>query len=57
MTSQTFTITKRIAKHGKQAIIVIPTALNEHVKPSMLVRVQIDILEEAEGHKFLRDIK
>jgi len=57
MTKNQFTITKRIAKHGRQAIIVIPSALNELVKPSMLVKVTIDILEEAEDHKFLKEAK
>jgi len=46
MTKNQFTITKRIAKHGSQAIIVIPNALSELVKPQMLVKVTIDILDE-----------
>jgi len=43
-----FTITKRIAKHGKQAIIVIPKVLQEKLKPSTLVEVRINVLEEQE---------
>ena len=46
-----FTITKRIAKHGEQAIIVIPSILAEQIKPQMLVKVTIDILEEDLGEK------
>ena len=47
MTKQ-FTITKKIAKHGNQAIIVIPKVLQEQIKPSMLVKVVINILEDGE---------
>lgn len=43
MTSQ-FTITKKIAKHGKQAIIVIPKLLKEHLKPGIIVELKIDVL-------------
>jgi len=44
--AKTFTITKKIAKHGKQAIIVIPSVLSDKVKPRMLVKVKIDVLGE-----------
>ncbi len=57
MKKQTFTITKRIAKHGKQSVIVIPSILSEHVKPSMLVRIQIDILEEANPEGFVEELR
>jgi antitoxin component of MazEF toxin-antitoxin module len=48
MKSQTeaYTITKKIAKHGNQAVIVIPTVLNNKLKPQMLVKVTIEIIEE-----------
>jgi len=42
-----FTITKKIAKHGNQAIIVVPRILEQHLKPGMIVKLSIDILEEA----------
>ena len=45
-----FTITKRIAKHGNQAIIVIPSILKEQLKPRMLVEIKIDVLKEEEKH-------
>ena len=45
---KSFTITKKIAKHGKQGIIVIPKVLSEEIKPSMLVKVTIDVLEGGE---------
>jgi len=43
-----FTITKKIAKHGSQAIIVIPRVLEKHLKPKTLVKLTIDILEDAD---------
>ena len=45
---QTYTITKKIAKHGNQSIIVIPSLLRSKIRPSMLVKVTIDILENEE---------
>lgn len=46
-TNKNFVITKRIAKHGGQAIIVIPSILKEKINAGMLVKVTIDILDEA----------
>ncbi len=46
MTSQTFTITKKIAKHGKQAVIIVPTMLQEHLCPGKLVQITFEIKEE-----------
>jgi hypothetical protein len=43
MTKQ-FTITKKIAKHGNQAIIVIPRLIEQHLKPGTIVEVKIEIL-------------
>jgi hypothetical protein len=40
-----FTITKRIAKHGSQAIIVVPKILEEQLKPGTLAQVTIDIIK------------
>ena len=40
-----FVITKKIAKHGSQAIIVIPRVLEHELKPSTLVKITIDVLE------------
>lgn len=41
-----FVITKRIAKHGSQAIIVIPRILEKQLKPKTVVKLTIDILED-----------
>jgi len=45
METDKFTITKKIAKHGKQAIIVIPKILNEFLKPETLVKLNIEIIK------------
>jgi len=44
-----FVITKRIAKHGKQAIIVIPSFLMNDLKPGLVAQLTIDILEVKNG--------
>jgi len=43
-----YTITKKVAKHGSQAIIVIPRILEEHLKPGTLAEITLEVLEEAE---------
>ena len=43
-----FVITKQIAKHGNQAVIVIPKVLQEELAPKTLVRLTIDILRKPE---------
>lgn len=40
-----FTITKRIAKHGKQAMILIPKDLEDHLPHKTLAEVKIKVLE------------
>lgn len=45
MIAQTFTITKKIAKHGKQAVIIVPTILQEQLSPGKLVEIRIEIKE------------
>ncbi len=46
--SKTYTITKKIAKHGNQSVIVIPSFLKNELKPKTIVEVKIDIVKEAE---------
>lgn len=48
MPTKQFVITKKIAKHGSQSIIVIPRLLENHLKPKTVVKLTIDVLEEAE---------
>ena len=47
MTKQ-FVITKRIAKHGKQAVIVIPSILQKDLKHGTIVKLTIDVVKEHE---------
>ena len=41
MKTKQFTITKRIAKHGSQAIIVIPKLLENELGPGTIVEVNL----------------
>jgi len=51
MKSREFTIRKKIAKHGKNSIIVIPKLLQEELKPSTIVELRIRILEEVKENE------
>ena len=44
-----FTITKKIAKHGSQAIIVIPRILESELKPGTVVELKLNVLKEVEA--------
>lgn len=46
--SKTYTITKKIAKHGNQAVIVIPSFLQQDLKPKTIVEVKINVIREHE---------
>ena len=39
-------ITKRIAKHGSQSIIVIPRLLEKDLKPGTIAKITIDVIEK-----------
>ena len=41
-----FTITKKIAKHGPQSIIVIPKLIEKDLKPGTIAKVTIDVMTE-----------
>ena len=43
-----FTITKRIAKHGSQSIIVIPRILESQLKPGTIVELNINVINQDE---------
>lgn len=43
-----YTLTKQIAKHGKQSIIVIPSVLAQELQPKTLVEIKIKVLKPAE---------
>jgi len=42
---KSFTITKKIAKHGNQAIICIPEVLKDKLKPGILAEIKIEVIE------------
>ena len=46
---KSFTITKKIAKHGNQAVIVIPSFLQSELKPKTIVEVKINVVKECEN--------
>ncbi len=46
-----YVITKKIAKHGNQAIIVIPRLIESELKPGTITQVTIEILDEFNGGK------
>lgn len=41
-----FVITKKIAKHGSQAIIVIPRILENKLKPGTIAEIKIKVVGE-----------
>ncbi len=41
-----YSLTKKIAKHGKQAIIVIPKLLQDELKPGTIVEIKVNIIKE-----------
>lgn len=43
-----YTITKKIAKHGTQSIIVIPKILEKDLKPGTIAQITIDVIWESE---------
>lgn len=45
-TKKTFVITKRVAKHGSQSIIVIPRILEQHLKPGTVTQLTIEIIQD-----------
>ena len=47
--TKNFTITKRIAKHGNQSVIVIPKFLSDELKPKTIVEIKINIVKEDEN--------
>jgi len=46
-----YTLTKQIAKHGKQGIIVLPKVLENELKPGTLVELRIRILKNVSEDK------
>lgn len=44
--SKKFTLIKKIAKHGNQAIIVIPKMLENILRPGEIVQLHIEVLND-----------
>jgi hypothetical protein len=49
MENKKFAITKKVAKHGSQSIIVIPRILEQHLKPGTIIQINIEVLPEAQN--------
>lgn len=45
MNVKQFTLIKKIAKHGNQAIIVIPKIIEQTLKPGTIVQINIEVLD------------
>ena len=43
---QKYTITKKISKHGEQAVIVIPKLLQDILKPGSIAEISITLLNK-----------
>ncbi len=51
MKEEQFTITKKVAKHGSQAIVVIPRLLEEKLAPGTVVKVAFEVLSMKGGNE------
>ena len=49
MPQKQFIITKRIAKQGKNSIIVIPKVLQQDLKNGSIVKLTIDVIRNKNG--------
>lgn len=47
-TQKSYTLTKKIAKHGSQGVIVIPKFLSDELKPQTIVEIKLTVIKEAE---------
>ena len=45
--NKSFTIVKKIAKQGSQAVIIIPRMLEEQLKPGTIAQLKIDIIKQS----------
>ena len=46
--AEEYIITKNIAKHGKNSIIVIPSILKQELAPKTTVKVTIEVIKRPE---------
>ena len=47
--TKTYTLTKKIARHGTQAVLVIPKFLQEELKPKTIVEIKIKVIKEGQN--------
>jgi len=45
MENKEIVITKKVAKHGRQAIVIIPAFLYDHLSPGTLTEITFRIIE------------
>jgi antitoxin component of MazEF toxin-antitoxin module len=45
METKQFTLTKHITKHGNQAVLIIPSILQEQLRPGTLAEIRIEVIE------------
>jgi len=43
--NKSFTITKKIAKHGNQAVIIVPSLLQDKLCPGTLAQITIEVID------------
>jgi hypothetical protein len=46
LTQNKFVITTKIAKHGPQAVIIVPALLQDKLSPGTLAEITIEIISE-----------
>ena len=46
--TRAYTITKRISKHGKQAVIVMPKLLEQELPPGTVVELRMTVVKEVD---------
>ena len=52
-----FTLTKKIAKHGDQSIIILPRFLKDELKPGTIIELDIRILKESTAKSLNPEVK
>ncbi|MCX6748572.1 MAG: hypothetical protein NT076_03125 [Candidatus Pacearchaeota archaeon] len=45
-----FVITKKIASHGSQTVIIVPKCLSSQLKPGMLAEIKINLIGDENGN-------
>ncbi|MFH1803154.1 MAG: hypothetical protein ABH864_06945 [archaeon] len=49
MKQKQFVIMKKVAKHGRQTVIVIPAMLKDQLRPGTLLQLRMDMIAEGRG--------